>query len=69
MTKGFFTMLTLSLTIAVISVGTLAYILIEQPEYLRADRDGVPFYTPQVQHPDGGEPLNMGELIRHYKGG
>ncbi|MCW8904990.1 MULTISPECIES: hypothetical protein [Sedimenticola] len=68
MTKGYLAMLTLSVAVTAVSVGSLSYIVIAQPDYLHADRDGVPFYTPQVINPEGGEPLNMGELIRHYKG-
>jgi len=68
MTKGYIAMLALSIGVIGISISSLAYIVIEQPDYLHSDRDGVPFYTPQVINPDGGEPLNMGELIRHYKG-
>ena len=35
---------------------------------LQMTRDGVPFFTPPVAHPETGEPLDLGELIRHYKG-
>lgn len=68
MTKGYIAMLALSIGVIGVSIGSFTYILIEQPDYLRSDRDGVPFYTPQVINPEGGEPLSMGELIRHYKG-
>ncbi len=68
MTKGYIAMLVLSIGVMGISIASLAYIVVVQPDYLRSDRDGVPFYTPQVINPEGGEPLSMGELIRHYKG-
>lgn len=68
MSKDYLIMLTLSLTVLGISIVSLAYIAVVQPDYLRADRDGVPFYTPQVINPETGEPVEMGELIRHYKG-
>ncbi len=68
MTKGYIAMLGLSIGVMGISIASLAYIAAAQPDYLRSDRDGVPFYTPQVINPEGGEPLSMGELIRHYKG-
>ena len=68
MSKDSLQMLTLSIVVTAISIAGLSYITMAPPDYLRADRDGVPFYTPQVQHPDGGEPVSMGELIRHYKG-
>lgn len=68
MTRGYIAMLGLSLAVTGVTVASLAYIVTAQPDYLRSDRDGVPFYTPKVINPEGGEPLSMGELIRHYKG-
>ncbi|MFK5913704.1 MAG: hypothetical protein QM484_04945 [Woeseiaceae bacterium] len=68
MSKGYLGMLTLSITVLIISVASLSYILIEKPAYLNADRDGVPFYTPDVINPDNGKAVSLGELIRHYKG-
>ncbi|PLY12658.1 MAG: hypothetical protein C0631_16390 [Sedimenticola sp.] len=68
MTKGFWGMLTLSATVTVVSIIGLIYIMVAQPEYLRSDRDGVPFYTPMVENPEGGEAIKLGDLIRHYKG-
>lgn len=68
MSKDYLIMLILSLAVLGISIASLAYIAVVQPDYLRADRDGVPFYTPQVINPETGEPVEMGELIRHYKG-
>lgn len=68
MTKGYIFMLGLSISVIGVSIASLAYIVSAQPDYLRSDRDGVPFYTPKVINPEGGEPLSMGELIRHYKG-
>lgn len=68
MSKGYFAMLTISVSVTLLSIASLGYILIEKPDYLRADRDGVPFYTPEVIHPESGEAVNLGELIRHFKG-
>lgn len=68
MSRDYLLMLTLSLAVLGLSIASLAYIAVVQPDYLRADRDGVPFYTPQVINPETGEPVEMGELIRHYKG-
>ncbi|AKH19070.1 hypothetical protein [Sedimenticola thiotaurini] len=68
MSKGYILMLTLSLAVTGVSVASLGYIISAQPDYLHSDRDGVPFYTPKVINPEGGEPLSMGELIRHFKG-
>ncbi|WP_275099079.1 hypothetical protein [Sedimenticola hydrogenitrophicus] len=68
MSRDFLIMSGLALTVLGISIASLVYISVVQPDYLRSDRDGVPFYTPPVINPDGGEPVEMGELIRHYKG-
>ncbi|MCW8946661.1 MAG: hypothetical protein OQK80_04260 [Sedimenticola sp.] len=68
MTRDYIIMLAFSILVGVISIVSFSYIAIAQPDYLRSDRDGVPFFTPQVVNPEGGEPLDMGELIRHYKG-
>ena len=51
-----------------ISFVVLSYILLAKPVYLKADRDGVPYYTPQVIHPETGDSVSLGELIRHFKG-
>ena len=57
-----------SLLIAIISFGSLAYIYVAQPDYLKVSRDGTPFLTPPIIHPDSGEAIQIDELIRHYKG-
>jgi hypothetical protein len=68
MSKNYIGMASFSLIVAIISVLGLSYIFIAKPDYLKADRDGVPYYTPQVVHPETGEPVSLGELIRHFKG-
>lgn len=52
----------------VISVGGLAAMFIDPPRSLRADRDGAPYFTPDVVNPATGEAVPLSELIRHYKG-
>jgi len=52
----------------VISVGGIAAMLIAPPPSLRTDRDGVPHFTPQVEHPETGEAVSVNTLIRHYRG-
>ena len=54
--------------VAVISIASLLYIAISQPEYLRKTREGVPYFTPPVVHPETEEALELDTLIRHYRG-
>ena len=58
-----------SILVATVSVLSLAYVIIAQPEYLRVSREGVPFFTPPVVHPETGEALEMDTLVEHYKRG
>mgnify|MGYP005807002607 CR=1 FL=1 len=53
--------------LAVTVVG-LAAMLIVPPGNTRADRNGVPYFTPKVLNPATGEPVAMDVLIRHYRG-
>lgn len=68
MTAGQWQMAIYSLLVATIGIGGYVYILIKQPVYLHASRDGVPYFTPKVINPTGGKPLDLNELIRHFKG-
>ena len=54
-----------SLAITVVGIG---YTLVFPPDSLRTDRDGVPHFTPMVEHPITGEGVSVNELIRHYRG-
>jgi len=51
-----------------VSVGGIAAMLIWPPQSLQTDRDGVPHFTPQVEHPETGEGVSVNTLIRHYRG-
>lgn len=53
--------------LAVTVVG-LAWMFIAPPPSMRVDRDGVPHFSPKVEHPITGEAVSMAELIRHYRG-
>lgn len=68
MSKGEMQMMLFSGAIGVMTVVGLAYIYTVQPDYLRKDRDGVPYLTPPVQDPVTGDAVDMGTLVRHYKG-
>jgi hypothetical protein len=59
----------LALIVSLITVGSFTYILWKQPASLRQSRDGVPFFTPQVIHPDTGEAISVEELVEHFKKG
>ncbi|MBL4615179.1 MAG: hypothetical protein JKY27_09940 [Magnetovibrio sp.] len=51
-----------------ISVGSIAAMLITPPQSLRTDRDGVAHFTPKVEHPETGDAVSVNTLIRHYRG-
>lgn len=53
----------------VITVGSLIYVLLTDPGSLYTSSDGVPFFTPAVQHPDTNEPVTVDELVRHMTSG
>jgi len=53
---------------AVVALAGLAYIFIDAPPYLRATREGVPYFTPPVANPLNGKPLDLNMLARHYEG-
>lgn len=69
MPKGQLQMTVFALLVAMLSVGTIVYIAIAQPDYLRETRNGVPYFTPPVVHPETGEPVELDRLAEHYKGG
>lgn len=54
--------------VSLVSVLALVYIYAFPPPSMLKNRDGVPHFTPQVVHPETGVPLDVGELIRHYRG-
>ena len=58
----------LVLSVSVISLGSLIYVYAFPPPSMQTTRDGVPFFTPPVEHPESGEPIDLGDLIRHFKG-
>ena len=55
--------------ISLVCVGAFLYVLIAPPQSIRSTRDGIPFFTPPVVNPETGEALDLGDLVRHYKGG
>jgi len=47
---------------------SLIYVFVRPPPSLEMTREGVPFFTPPVAHPETGEPLDLGDLVRHFRG-
>lgn len=46
----------------------LAYVFAFPPPSMRVTRDGVPHHAPPVINPATGEAVDLGTLVRHYKG-
>ncbi len=67
MTGGLLTRAYVAIVTA-ISLASLVYVYAFPPDTMFVSRDGVPHFTPTVAHPETGEPLDMGALIRHYRG-
>lgn len=57
-----------AVAVAAITVAALVYVFVVPDPSLARTRDGVPFFTPPVAHPETGAPLDLGALIRHYRG-
>jgi hypothetical protein len=57
-----------STLVGLIGIGSFAYVLVTKPAYLHATRNGVPYFTPHVINPAGGDPLDVNDLVRNYKG-
>ena len=55
-------------SVSLVSVFALIYIYAFPPPSMLKSRDGVPHFTPKVVHPETGDALDVGELIRHYRG-
>ena len=56
------------LFIAVLSLACLIYIYVSPPSSMFADRDGVGHFVPPVAHPETGEAIDLGDLIKHFRG-
>ena len=54
--------------ITVLTVAALVYVYVAPLESMRLTRDGVSYYAPPVIHPETGKPLDLNELVRHYRG-
>ncbi len=54
--------------VTTLSTLVLLYVYTFPPKSTRVSKDGVPFFTPYVTHPETGEALDVNILVRHYKG-
>lgn len=54
--------------VSLISLGGLVYVYLFPPPSMFVTREGVSHLAPQVVHPETGEAIELGELIRHYRG-
>jgi len=54
--------------IALLSICGLAYVYAVPPVSMKSDRDGIPHFTPQVINPETGDAIDMGDLVKHYRG-
>lgn len=61
-------MVVFSVLSAALTAGCLVYIFMEPPAYLRATRQGVPYFTPPVINPVDGKALDLNTLVEHYQG-
>lgn len=53
---------------AIASIGGFLWMTISPPPGMKANSDGVPYFSPPVIHPVSGEAVPMETLVRHYKG-
>ncbi|MEJ2379367.1 MAG: hypothetical protein P8Y71_29595 [Pseudolabrys sp.] len=51
-----------------VTVAGLAAMLIWPPHSTNVDRNGVPYFTPQVIDPVTGKAVDLSVLVRHYRG-
>ena len=54
--------------ITILSISVLLYVYTFPPKSTRVSKNGVPFFTPYVTHPETGKALKVDMLVQHYKG-
>ena len=55
-------------TVSVVSILALVYVYVKPPQSMQVDRDGIAHFTPPVSHAETGEPVALGDLVRHFRG-
>ena len=56
------------LIIAMMTLGCLIYVYSMPPQSMFTNRDGIAHFTPPVAHPETGAAIDMGKLIKHFRG-
>ena len=56
------------IAVSTVSLLALAYIYVFPPQSMFTSREGIPYFSPKVAHPETGDPLTLNELVRHYRG-
>ena len=56
------------IAVSAISLLALAYVYVFPPQSMFTSREGIPYFSAKVAHPETGEPLTLNELVRHYRG-
>lgn len=56
------------LLVSLITVASLIYVYVSPLPSMRVDRDGVAHFTPEVLHAETGEPVPLGDLMKHFRG-
>ena len=56
------------IAVSAISLVALVYVYVFPPQSMFVSREGVPYFSSKVAHPETGEPLALNELVRHYRG-
>lgn len=54
--------------VALVSIASLVYVFMFPPPSMRVTREGVPHFTPPVVNPATGRPIDVRDLVRHYRG-
>jgi len=56
------------IAVSVITVVGLIYVYVMPPQSMLIDQEGIDHFTPSVIHAETGEPVALGELVRHFRG-
>lgn len=56
------------LLIMVLSGAALVYVYAFPPKSMFLNRNGIAYFTPPVAHPETGEPIDLGDLVKHFRG-
>ena len=54
--------------VSLFSICCLIYVYTIPIKSMKVTRDGVPYFTPPVIHPENGNPITVGDLVQHFKG-